>query len=128
VNFLPNRRLIALFAGCILLASIAVASVAPHFKQAAGDFAVLCTAAGMRLVQVDSNTGMPSAEQPQGDAASHTLECPACLGNWAAPLPLHAHSSLKAASFAAPATTAKHFARREALTASARGPPLLHYN
>lgn len=90
--------------------------MAPHFNRGSGNFAELCTAAGMRLVQLD-NDG-------QSTPTNHSLDCPACLGSLALPpeqLGLVSHNVVPFANVAAPAV---HFARRDTLTASARGPPL----
>jgi hypothetical protein len=116
VSYLRNHRWIAVAAALLLLATIAAAALAPHFKRAdVSDFQVLCTAGGMKLVKAD---GTPSTQ-------AHTLECPSCLGALAAPPTFCAPVPLAEPRFSKPVAVAQYSTAREALAALARGPPLL---
>jgi hypothetical protein len=92
------------------------------FKKAqTGDYTVLCTSVGMKLVNLDGKTADPASKM--GHSA---LDCPGCLAQLAsAPPPVVQTLAALEPAFYTPDFLSPSFASREALTASARGPPAL---
>lgn len=120
---LRRYRWLALALALWMSATVAAAVLAPHFKKGdAGNFAVLCTSVGMKLVSLDGDaTGTASTGMGHS-----TLDCPGCLAQLSsAPPPSIANLALDSAQYFSTLLPAQHFYSREALTASARGPPLL---
>jgi hypothetical protein len=121
---LRSLRWIALALALWMSATVAAAALAPLFKKAdAGDFAVLCTSVGMKLVNLEGAAG--KATDLTKSMGHSTLDCPACMAQLAsAPPPAATALTLDAAQYFSTPLLSEHFLSREALTASARGPPL----
>lgn len=114
-------RFLALALALWMSATVAAAALSPLLKKAdIGDFAVLCSSAGMKLVSLDADGKVST-----NNATHNALDCPGCLSHLTAALPPVAAASLViGASYSTPDFLSSSFASREALTASARGPPV----
>jgi hypothetical protein len=121
---LRRLRWIAFALALWMSATVAAAALAPLFKKAdAGDFTVLCTSVGMKLVNLDGAAG--KATDLTKTMGHSTLDCPACLAQLTSAPPPAAHAAVGVApTYLTPDFLSPCFASREALTASARGPPL----
>jgi Protein of unknown function (DUF2946) len=121
-----HYRYLALALALWMSATVAAAALAPLFKtaDANSNFAVLCTSTGMKLVSMID--GKVIADPTSSNMGHTSLDCPGCLAQLAsAPPPAALAPLLVAVSFNAPDFLSPTFASREALTASARGPPSL---
>jgi uncharacterized membrane protein YjjP (DUF1212 family) len=123
---LRRYRWLALALALWMSATVAAAALAPLFSKADANsnFAVLCTSTGMKLVSIiDGKVNTDPASTTMGHS---TLDCPGCLAQLAsAPPPALQVPLMLSASFNTPDFLSPAYASREALTASARGPPSL---
>lgn len=116
LQLLRHARLLARFVLVWFALSIAAAIASPLVKPQAME--LICSGAGgMKLLQKTDDGSLPTA--------SHTLDCPLCVGIGAPPPPL-AHVAAKpmqALGYVLQGIPAAHIAVLSAAPLPARGPP-----
>lgn len=116
MSSLRYTKLLARFVLVWFALSIAAAIASPLIKPQA--LTLICSAGGgMKLLPPTDDAGQPGA--------SHTLDCPLCVGIGAPPSPLAQapHAPMQAPGYVAQGVRTTHMAALRAAPLPARGPP-----